>query len=86
MFCVVIELLHAETRMFRVEIELLRRNATLFRGKTDMFRGKTNMYMFRGIVTLPRLNTCLLCLAQVSCLKMKPFYMKLHDTSKLFQV
>ena len=55
----------------------LRRNLTLFRGKTHMFRGKTNM--FRGIATLSRLNTCLLCLAQVPRLKTKPFYMKLAN-------
>ena len=34
-------------------------------------------YRFRGIATLPRLNNCLLCLAQVPRLKTKPFYMKL---------
>ena len=65
----------AETCMFWVEIELLRRNVTLSRGKTHMFRGKTNMFF--GIATLLRLNTCLLCLAQVPRLKTKPFYMKL---------
>ena len=54
--------------MFCPEIELLRRNVALFHGKA---------HMFRGIATLPRLNTCLLCLAQVPRLKTKPFYMKL---------
>ena len=61
--------------MLCAEIELLRRNVTLFRGKTHMFRGKTNVFL--GIVALRRLNTCLLCLAQVPRLKTKPFYMKL---------
>ena len=42
-----------------------------------MFRGKTNM--FREIASLPRLNTYLLCIAQVPRLKME-----LHETSKLF--
>ena len=42
-----------------------------------MFRGKTNVFL--GIVALRRLNTCLLCLAQVPRLKTKPFYMKLVD-------
>ena len=61
--------------MFRGKINMFRGKTNMFRGKTSMFRGKTNM--FRGIATLPRLNTCLLCLAQVPRLKTKPFYMKL---------
>ena len=43
-----------------------------------MFRGKTNM--FRGIATLPRLNTCLLSSAG-SRLENETL---LHETSKLF--